>query len=206
MAPWEVYNGKMNKVNQEIRDNILLAALPNAPFDGWTQSMVEDAAIEAGYKREMVLSVFPRGVVDVAVHLSDWADREMLKHLALHDPKSLKMRERIALAVRTRLDVLAPYKEAERLALALWARPFRKFEGMKLVWKTADVIWDWAGDTATDYNRYTKRTLLCGVITSTTLFWLGDTSANAVDTTGFLDRRIDNVLSIGKIVGRFKSA
>ena len=196
----------MSQTNQDIKDNILIAALPNVPFDGWTQSMIEMAAVAAGYKIEMARSVFPRGAMDVAAHLSDWANREMLKKLAQQDPLSLKVRQKIAVAVRERLEVLAPYKEAERLALALWARPFHKLEGMKLVWKTADVIWNWAGDTATDYNRYTKRTLLCGVITSTTLFWLGDTSPNAVDTSGFLDRRIENGLGIGKIVGRFKTA
>ena len=50
------------------------------------------------------------------------------------------------------------------MAVAFWVRPMRKFEGAKLVWKTADKIWNWAGDTSSDYNYYTKRALLSAVI------------------------------------------
>lgn len=196
----------MRTSNLAIKNAIIEAALPNAPFDGWTQKMLEDSAVAAGYKKEMVTSVFPQGVKDALIHLSHWADLQMMAILKAANPVSMRVRDRIALGVRTRLGVLEGHKEAERLALSYWMRPFRKIEGAKLVWKTADMIWDWAGDTATDYNRYTKRSLLCGVIISTTLFWLSDTSENHQDTDAFLDRRIDNVLSIGKIAGRFKKA
>lgn len=190
--------------NQDIKDAIIEAALPAVPFDGWTMKTLQDAAIEAGYEKAMAVAVFPRGVKDALTHFSGWADRRMLEEL----PKapSMRVRDKIALAVRTRLEVLEPYKEVERLAIAFWLRPIRKWEGAKLVWKTADAIWDWAGDTATDYNRYTKRGLLSGVLTATVLFWLSDTSKKHADSWTFLDRRIDNVLSIGKIAGRLKTA
>lgn len=197
----------MRSSNLAIKNAIIEAALPNAPFDGWTLKTLEEAAVAAGYKKEMAVSVFPQGVKDALIHLSHWADQKMLDVLKQGaNPVSMRVRDRIALAVRTRLAVLEEHKEAERLALAYWMRPFRKIEGARLVWKTADVIWDWAGDTATDYNRYTKRSLLCGVIISTTFFWLSDASQDHRDTEAFLERRIDNVLSIGKIAGRLKKS
>lgn len=55
----------------------------------------------------------------------------MLDALKKPDPASLKVRERIALAVRVRFELLEPYREAERLAIAYWMRPFRKFEGAR---------------------------------------------------------------------------
>jgi ubiquinone biosynthesis protein COQ9 len=192
--------------NQTIKDKILHNALADVPFDGWSDDVLKAAAIKAGYKEEMVIAVFPRGLRDALVHFSSWVDRRMLDALKKTDPSKLKVRECIALAVRTRLEVLEEHREAERLAIAYWIRPFRKIEGAKLVWKTADLIWVWAGDTATDYNHYTKRGLLSGVLTSTVFFWLNDQSAGFVETWAFLDRRIDDVLSIGKIVGRFKTA
>lgn len=196
----------MRRSNLDIKNAIIEAALPNVPFDGWTQAMLEQAAVSAGYEAAMVTAVFPKGVKDALIHLSDWADQQALARLRAANPVSMRVRDRITLGVRTRLAVLEPHKEAERLALSYWMRPLRKIEGAKLVWKTADVIWDWAGDTATDYNRYTKRSLLCGVIVATTLFWLTDTSQDQRDTDAFLDRRIDNALSIGKIAGRLKKA
>lgn len=192
--------------NQTIKDQIIETALPDVPFDGWTDALLERAAGNAGYEAAMVRAVFPRGVRDALVHFSGWADRRMLEALKAANPLSLKVRERVALGVRLRFEILEPFREAERLAIAYWMRPFRKMEGAKLVWKTADAIWLWAGDTATDYNRYTKRGLLSGVITATAFFWLNDHSAGRADSWAFLDRRIDNVLSAAKIVGRFKTA
>lgn len=196
----------MRKNNDTIKDAILESALPDVPFDGWTMDVLERAAQAAGYEAAMVYSVFPAGVKDAIVHLSRWADRQMLERLSASKNPPARIRDKVTLAVRTRLEVLAPHKEAERLAIAYWLRPLRKWEGAKLVWKTADAIWDWAGDTATDYNRYTKRGLLSGVLTATTLFWLSDTSKGSQDSWAFLDRRIENVMSVGKIVGKLKTA
>ena len=196
----------MTQRNIPIKTDILLAALPSVPFDGWTMATLEHAAVSCGYQKEMVISVFPSGVKDALKFFSTWADDEMLRNLAKSETPPTRVRDKITMGVRTRLEVLAPYKEAERLAVAFWVRPMRKWEGAKLVWKTADVIWSYAGDTATDYNHYTKRALLSGVITATTLFWLSDHSAGGKDTWAFLDRRIDNILSLGKIVGKLKRA
>lgn len=196
----------MNTDNLSIKDAILEAALPDIPFDGWTMQVLERAAVGAGHTKAMAVSVFPGGVKDAIIHLSHWADREMLVRLRADKTPPTRIRDKIARAVRTRLEILAPHKEAERLAIAYWMHPFRKWEGVKLVWKTADAIWDWAGDTATDYNRYTKRGLLSGVLTSTTLFWLSDNSSESQESWAFLERRIENVMSVGKIVGRFKTA
>lgn len=192
--------------NQIIKDQIIEAALPDIPFDGWSDELLKRAAQNAGYDGTMVRAVFPKGVRDALIHFSGWADRRMLDALKAVNPISLKVRERVTLGVRLRFEILEPFREAERLAIAYWLRPFRKIEGAKLVWKTADAIWLWAGDTATDYNRYTKRGLLSGVITATAFFWLNDHSAGRADSWAFLDRRIDNVLSVSKIVGRFKTA
>ena len=192
--------------NQIIKDQIIEAALPDIPFDGWSDELLKRAAQNAGYDGTMVRAVFPKGVCDALIHFSGWADRRMLDALKAVNPISLKVRERVTLGVRLRFEILEPFREAERLAIAYWLRPFRKIEGAKLVWKTADAIWLWAGDTATDYNRYTKRGLLSGVITATAFFWLNDHSAGRADSWAFLDRRIDNVLSVSKIVGRFKTA
>lgn len=196
----------MNSNNTIIKNRIIEAALPNVPFDGWTMATLVHGAVEAGYSEAMVTSVFPAGEKDAIRHFSLMADEWMLAALKETNPVSLRVRDRVTLAVRKRLEAMEPFKEAEKLAVSYWVRPFRKFEGVKLVWKTADVIWQWAGDTATDYNRYTKRGLLSGVLTSTLLYWLGDVSENHRDTWEFLDRRIENVMAIGKIAGKLKTA
>lgn len=196
----------MNIPNFDKKTAILEAALPSIPFDGWTISVLEEAAMACGYSKSMVRAVFPDGIKDAISFFSFWADEQMMEQLNQIDPQSMRVRDRVRKAVETRLEILAAHKEAERLAVAFWVRPMRKFEGAKLIWKTADRIWSWAGDTATDYNRYTKRGLLSAVITSTTFYWLNDESQGHKDTLAFLERRIDNVMSIGKVAARFKTA
>lgn len=191
--------------NYDIKTRIIESALPDVPFDGWTYAVLEKSALACGFDAAMVRAVFPYGEKDAIRHFAVMADNAMLKELEAV-PSDMKIRERIALAVRTRFEWLENHREAERLAIAYWARPLRKFEGAKIVWNSADVIWNWAGDTATDYNRYTKRILLSGIITATAFYWLDDESAGRTDSWAFLGRRIENALALGKIAGKLKKA
>lgn len=190
----------------QIRDRLLTQALPSIAFDGWTWDVAEDSAVACGYDKTMARAVFPAGLSDFVGHLSDWADRQMLEILDDVNSSDMRIRDRIHLGVMTRIEILKPWREPLRLAMAYWAVPHRSLMAGRNVWRTADHIWVWAGDTATDYNHYTKRALLSGVITATTLAWLNDESDDLSDVEAFLDRRIENVMSLGKTIGRFKKS
>jgi len=181
------------------KDLILEAALPHISFNGWSDSTLRDAEKDTGLPSDQF---FPRGAFDLALHFSDWADRQMLKALEEHDISDMRVRDRITLGVRTRFECLEVHKDALRQSLHFMALPPRNFKAPKMIWATADHIWEWAGDTSTDYNRYTKRGLLSGVITATTLYWLEDVSDNHQKTWDFLDDRISNVLKLGQFVGK----
>ena len=114
---------------------------------------------------------------------------------------ALRVRDRIARTVRLRLEALEPHREALRRALAWYAVPFRQPAAARITWRTADVAWRLAGDTATDFNHYTKRALLSGVWVATLAFWLADRSEGREASWRFLDRRIDEVLKVGRRVG-----
>ncbi|MEZ5814345.1 MAG: COQ9 family protein [Alphaproteobacteria bacterium] len=197
----------MNKKDvQALRDQILLTALPQVTFDGWTWETIERAAQEAGHTPSMARAVFPDRIKDVLNTFADLADREMLAALETTKIEDLRIRDRITAALLARYVWLTPHKEALRQSLQFWAFPTRKPRGAKIVWRTADRIWNWAGDTATDYNHYTKRGLLSGIIVSTTLVWLNDASENMDKTKAFLDRRIENVMQLGKVINKVKKA
>ncbi|MBU6475491.1 MAG: COQ9 family protein [Alphaproteobacteria bacterium] len=194
----------MSSALTPFKTKFLLAALPDVPFDGWTDELLRRAAERLKVSKTKVDMEFPRGAADLATCLFLWATDETLKKLARRDMAKLRVRERIALGVRTRLEILAPHKEAVRSALTFLASPRQGLPLPKLVWRAADRLWWAAGDTATDYNHYTKRLLLSGVISATTLCWLNDTSPHHAKTWAFLDRRIDNVLKIGMTLGKLK--
>lgn len=195
-----------NNPSNVIRDRILLQALPDIVFDGWTWAVAERAAQAAGYDRQMSAAVFPDGLPGFVAHFFDWADRQMLETLQDEELEGIRVRDRIQLGVITWIDVVEPWKEALRRALSYWAVPPRHLRAARLVWKTADAIWIWAGDTATDYNHYTKRGLLSGVIGTTILAWLNDETGDLDRTEAFLDRRIENVMKIGQALGRRKKS
>lgn len=181
-------------------------ALPDIAFDGWAWDVAERAAETAGYSKDMASAVFPGGLSDFVGHFSDLMDRRMMDVLAVADRDDMRIRDRIRTAVLARLDAVAPWKEAYRRAVTYWAIPHRSLMAGRHLWRTADVIWTWAGDTATDYNRYTKRGLLSGVISATMLAWLKDDGDNREAVEAFLDRRIENVMQLGKVIGRFKKS
>jgi len=140
-----------------------------------------------------------RWTASTATAFSDWATDQALKTA----PKEKRTRDRVSNAVWRRLAALTPHKKGVAKMLTSLSFPPSTL-GPRLVWRIADRIWEASGDTSTDYNRYTKRLLLSGVISATTLYWLNDTSKGHVKTRAFLDARIENVLKVGQIVGRFK--
>lgn len=184
---------------EKLRQRLLAAILPHVPFDGWSDAALARARDDAGLDQSAVAAALPRGLLDLVLAFAAWADAQMLEKLAQTDPNNLKIRERITLAVRTRLDVLAPHREAERRALNYMSLPHRAPEAAKALARTVDAMWRWAGDTATDFNYYSKRGILAGVYSATLLYWLADESEDFAGTWDFLGRRIADVMQIEKL-------
>jgi ubiquinone biosynthesis protein COQ9 len=184
------------------RETLMLATLVHVPFDGWSDAAIRAGAADAKLSPAEALNAFPGGSAETLGLFSDWADREMLAGLEKIDLGALKVRDRVAAGVRLRLEALAPHKEAVRRGLSLLALPTNAGLGLKSLHRTVDAIWTMAGDRSTDYNYYTKRLLLAGVLSSTTLFWLNDRSEGHRATWAFLERRIDEVLKLGGSVGK----
>ena len=183
----------------QIRADILDAALPDVPFDGWSEALFRRAVADAGVDSGLAKLAFPRGALDLAVAFHRAGDAEMLAKLDTPEFAALGMTRKITTAIRTRLEIAAPHEEAIRRSTAMFALPLYAPEGARLTWETADHIWTAAGDTAEDYNWYTKRLTLSGVFSSTLLCWLGDSSPDKRETGAFLDRRIGDVMRIEKL-------
>jgi ubiquinone biosynthesis protein COQ9 len=188
------------------RDALLLATLPHVAFDGWTRQALRLGAEEAGFGADEVAELLPGGVAELADLLHDWADRAMVERLAAEGEAfaGLRLREKIAQAVLTRLDLLLPYRDAVRRDLARRAaRPLSR-RGLRQLYGTVDAMWRAAGDRSTDLNFYSKRGLLAGVYASTLLVWLDDRSDGQETTQAFLERRIGEVLAIGRQISGLK--
>lgn len=191
---------------ERLKDKILLATLPHVAFDGWSMASLRAGAADAGLEPQDLLHAFPDGARDAVAHFSDWADRQALKSLGAAGVSGMKTHEKVALGVRARLEAMGRWREAARKATAWLATPRRARLASRLLYATCDRIWRAAGDVSTDFNFYTKRGLLSGVVLATTLYWLEDKSEDGTASWAFLDRRIDTVLKVGGRIGKVRAA
>src|SRR5580698_9513870 len=141
----------------EAEVRVLDAAIMLASGLGWNSRLVARAGVEAGLAPGETALLLPGGARDLAA----------LAALAGLDPKSLKMRERISRGAEARLDAAAADGEAVRRWAGFLALPSNLPLALRLVWESADVIWRWAGDRATDENHYSKRAILAAILITT---------------------------------------
>lgn len=183
---------------EDTKDQLLDAILNHVPFDGWSETSFRAAITDCGLDTGLARAICPRGAVDLALAFHTRGDKAMLDRIKAEDLSGLKFRDKIAAAVRFRLQAVED-KEAVRRGMTLFALPIHAAEGAKAVWGTCDLIWDALGDTSDDVNWYTKRATLSGVYSATLLYWLGDNSPDCQATWDFLDRRIEGVMQFEKL-------
>jgi len=187
----------------EIRAALAPRLAGDAAFDGWGKGAVASAASALGIDPDIAALAFPGGATDMIDAWFGWIDDEMTRRLPPEKLGAMKIRTRIAALVETRLEIVEGNIEALRRALAILAMPQNLAKGAKLGWRAADTMWRLAGDTATDYNHYTKRGLLSAIYAATLTVFLDDDSEGFADTRAFLSRRIDNVMQIEKAKAGF---
>jgi ubiquinone biosynthesis protein COQ9 len=178
----------------EIRAALAPLIAQNAAFDGFGEAALRDAAARAGVDPDVARLAFPGGARDMVDAWFADVDAAMAAKWPAERLAALKIRERITTLVEARIDLLAPNREALRRALALLALPTNVPFAAKLGWRAADAMWRLAGDTATDYNHYSKRAILGSVYGATMAVLLNDESEGLADTRAFLARRIDGVM------------
>lgn len=188
----------MTVTYEDTKQQLLDAILMHVPFDGWSESSFRAAISDCDLDDGLARAICPRGAVDLALAYHARGDQVMLDRIKSEDMSAMKFREKVAAAVRFRLEAVED-KELVRRGMTLFSLPSHAADGAKAVWGTCDLIWDALGDTSDDVNWYTKRATLSGVYSSTLLFWLGDESPDHQKSWEFLDRRIENVMQFEKL-------
>lgn len=187
-----------------LKQAVAKAALTHVPFDGFTDKTLSAAAADAGVDKRLLPRLFPGGPLDLVETISDMFDHELEQRLAKAKLGQMKVRERITRAVKTRIDILRPHKEAARRAAAFLTLPPNAARGATLLYRTTDTMWRAAGDTSTDFNFYTKRGILAGVYSATLMRWFNDTSEDESATDEFLARRIEDVMRFEKFKAKVR--
>jgi ubiquinone biosynthesis protein COQ9 len=187
----------------EMRETLAADLPQHAAFDGWTPEALTLAAEATGIDPAVAALAFPGGAMDMIDAWFAHVDRAMLANLSPETLKAMKIRARITALVEARLDLLSEDIEALRRALAVLALPHNLPRATKLGWRAADAMWHAAGDTATDFNHYSKRAILGTVYMATIMAMMDDDSEGHADTRAFLGRRIEGIMRFEKFKGRF---
>lgn len=191
-------------------DELRLALAPeiaaSAVFDGWNETALVAAADMAGADVDVAKLAFPSGMSQAMDMIDAWianVDQQMEEEWPAERLAELKIRERIRTLVAFRLEAVEHIDEAVRRAMSIMAMPHNAPRSLQLGWRSADIMWRLAGDTATDYNHYTKRAILGGIYSATLAVFVNDDSEGKAKTYEFLDRRIDGVMKFEKAKAQF---
>ena len=183
---------------EKLRLKLALPVGENAAFDGWNEKAVDSAADQTDIDPAQARLAFPKDAAHMIDAYIQGVDAAMEAHFTPKRIATMKIRERIRALIWYRLEIMAPAREAVRSALSILAMPQNVPLALRIGWRSADLMWRIAGDTATDYNHYTKRLILSGVYASTLLAWLDDQSEGWMETGAFLDRRLADVMRFEK--------
>ena len=187
----------------EIRATLAPLIADNAAFDGWTSAALDAAADAAGIDPDIAALAFGGGAVDMIDAWFADVDRQMTEAVPAVALGRMKVRAKITALVEARLAAVADNRESLRRAMAILAMPQNVVRAGKLGWRSVDTMWRLAGDTATDYNHYTKRAILGGVYAATVTVFLDDESEDWADTRAFLARRIEGIMRFEKAKAGF---
>lgn len=187
-----------NMTLEELRGALASELPADAAFDGWTSTALQATADRLGVDGDVAGLAFPDGALQMIDAWFASVDSDMLDACPSEMLATMKIRERITTLVESRLSILAPNREALRRAQAILANPLNARAASRLGWRAADAMWRAAGDTATDYNHYTKRAILGSVYAATLLIFVNDDSEEWADTQAFLARRIDGIMRFEK--------
>ena len=187
----------------EIRALLAPGIAANAAFDGWSDAARDMAAQAEGIDTDIAALAFKDGPVDMIDAWFAHIDGVMLAAAPPERLGLMKVREKITALVEARLDATSIDRESLRRAVAILALPQNLAKATRLGWRTVDTIWRTAGDVATDYNYYTKRTILLGVYASTITVFLDDESEGLAETRAFLGRRINGIMQFEKAKAGF---
>jgi len=178
----------------------LSSALAHVPIHGFTQEALTLGAKDAGYL-DISSNLFPKGTFDlVKYHLV--SQRLGLKDRIQFPDENFgvgrKVRNLILERLRANVDTGIVTRWQEALAIMSLAENIPA--SLRELGALADEMWFLAGDTAVDASWYTKRASLSGIYAAAEIYQTTDQSTEYRDTEQFLDRRLEELRTVGGAV------
>ena len=196
------------------REALINAAIPFVLEHGWSEEAVSEACLSLGEEAQY-WGVFFSNISDVVDFFEKSEDARMIRVMSEYGELE-GIRNKIGKALFERIvNISGGARMLKRLEEFYCAQ---MPAAIKNIWQTADTIWIFAGDKSTDFNHYTKRTLLSGVYVATVRRVLaaqnchsrlrGDDNVDARDDNSeiqqYISDSLDRVVKFGSLKKHLK--
>jgi len=175
------------------------ATAPFVPELGLNRISVRAGAKAAGFTDAELDLIAPNGAGDVAAILWRRHDEAALGAEAAAIVSGMKIRDRIGYLLNARIDALAGDEKLAHRLIGSLMLPMHLGLYRRLLWATADRIWQLAGDKALDENHYSKRLIVCGILGTALMTRLTRGREAQLEQ---IKRNIDGVMSFEKFKAR----
>jgi ubiquinone biosynthesis protein COQ9 len=140
------------------------ATAPFVPELGLNRMSVRAGARAAGFNEAELDLIAPNGAADVAAILWRGHDEAALGPDAEAVVGRMKIRDRIGYLLNAWLDAFTADEPLAHRLIGCLILPSHLGLYRRLLWASADRIWQLAGDKALDENHYSKRMIVCGIL------------------------------------------
>ncbi|XP_041048386.1 ubiquinone biosynthesis protein COQ9, mitochondrial isoform X2 [Carcharodon carcharias] len=191
---------------EELRQQLLSAALEFVPSFGWSLEAVAEGAKVLDLS-PAVTGMLSHGPGDLVLHFVCQCNKQLSEQLTeQHHQVQAGQQEAkktdgfVKDAVEARLRMVIPYIDTWPQAMSILLLPQNIAESLRNLTNMVDEIWYYAGDRSTDSNWYTKRAILAGIYNTTELVLVQDSSPDYEDTWNFLQNRVNDAVNVAHSV------
>lgn len=187
---------------REPEASILSSALDHVPVHGFTQEALTLGVRSAGYPDISTTALFPKGAFSIVLYHLITQRLTLANRVQFPAEMGVGRKVRALTLARLRANAEDPSILPHwQQGLGLMSLAENIPDSLKELAKLSDEIWFLAGDVSVDASWYTKRASLSAVYAAAEMFQTTDQSTEFRDTEAFLDRRLEELRTVGGAVG-----
>ena len=190
-------------MKNKYKTNLVTKMLNYVPDLGWTWDALYKAALNSKEKKrsseEELRALFDDKISNIIGVFNDKLDEEMCERFNADNNKNFGVTGTVKALILCRLRSSQDYKSIIKDSLFFMGKPRNAYDALNQLMKTSNKIWEITGDTSSGRTFYSKRLILGGVYSSTLAYWLATETRSIDESEDFLDKRLDNVRTFGKI-------
>ena len=182
---------------KKLRNQILLEAKPYVIKYGWNESLFSNMKNHSKFSYEEMNVLFPAGYRTLIEMYLEEINMKMTSESQGINLIRLRVHERIRELFILRLKIMSKEKKLISRTFLSLLLPYNYKLASKNLYNTVDQMWYLAGDNSSDFNFYTKRTILAFIYTGIMMHFINND--NIDETIILLNKQLKRVSKIPQI-------